>query len=120
MNSALERPVAIDGRLKRAFDSSLLARRLREACRGDVLFDAVSRGRYATDASIYQIDPIGVVVPCDEEDVRAALGGARERGVPVLRRGAGSAECGQTVGDALLSDHSKSLGRFLECDDDSM
>ena len=89
MNSALERPVAIDGRLKRAFDSSLLARRLREACRGDVLFDAASRGRYATDASIYQIDPIGVVVPRDEDDVRAALAIARELDVPVLaaRRG---------------------------------
>ena len=65
MNSALERPLVIEGRLKRAVDSSLLARRLREAeCRGDVLFDIGSRGRYATDASIYQIDPIGVVVPC--------------------------------------------------------
>ena len=120
MNSALERPVAIDGRLKRAFDSSLLARRLREVCRGDVLFDAASRGRYATDASIYQIEPIGVVVPCDEDDVRAALGVARELEVPVLPRGAGSSQCGQTVGDALVIDHSKSLCRILAFDDDAM
>src|SRR6185369_2548433 len=120
MNSALERPVAIDGRLKRAFDSSLLARRLREACRGDVLFDAASRGRYATDASIYQIDPIGVVVPCDEDDVRDALAVARELAVPVLPRGAGSSQCGQTVGDALVIDHSKSLCRILAFDDDTM
>ncbi|HXU55538.1 MAG TPA: FAD-binding and (Fe-S)-binding domain-containing protein, partial [Casimicrobiaceae bacterium] len=120
MNSALERPVAIDGRLKRAFDSSLLARRLREVCRGDVLFDAASRGRYATDASIYQIEPIGVVVPCDEDDVRAALGVARELKVPVLPRGAGSSQCGQTVGDALVIDHSKSLCRILAFDDDAM
>src|SRR6476661_5955415 len=120
MNSALEQPVAIDGRLKRTFDSSLLARRLREVCRGDVLFDAASRGRYATDASIYQIEPIGVVVPCDEDDVRAALGVARELKVPVLPRGAGSSQCGQTVGDALVIDHSKSLCRILAFDDDTM
>jgi FAD/FMN-containing dehydrogenase/Fe-S oxidoreductase len=120
MNSALERPVAIDGRLKRAVDSSLLVRRLSEACRGDVLFDAASRGRYATDASIYQIEPIGVVVPCDEDDVRAALAVARELKVPVLPRGAGSSQCGQTVGDALVIDHSKSLNRVLAFDDDAM
>src|SRR6476661_8470089 len=120
MNSALEQPVAIDGRLKRTFDSSLLARRLREVCRGDVLFDAASRGRYATDASIYQIEPIGVVVPCDEDDVRAALGVARELRVPVLPRGAGSSQCGQTVGEALVIDHSKSLCRILAFDDDTM
>ena len=52
---------------------SPLARRLRDALRGDVFFDAASRGRYATDASIYQIMPIGVVVPRDQDDLRAAL-----------------------------------------------
>jgi FAD/FMN-containing dehydrogenase/Fe-S oxidoreductase len=120
MSSALERPVSIDGRLKRAVDSSRLARRLREACRGDVLFDLASRGRYATDASIYQIDPIGVVVPIDEDDVRSALAVARELRVPVLPRGAGSSQCGQTVGDALVIDHSKSLCRILAFDRDAM
>ena len=120
MNSAPEQPVAIDGRLKRAVDSSLLARRLRAECRGDVLFDAGSRGRYATDASIYQIDPIGVVVPCDEDDVRVALSVARALGVPVLPRGAGSSQCGQTVGEALVIDHSKSLCRVLAFDHDAM
>ncbi len=120
MNSALERPIAIDGRLKRAVDSSLLARRLSEACRGEVLFDAASRGRYATDASIYQIEPIGVVVPRDEDDVRAALAVARDLGVPVLPRGAGSSQCGQTVGEALVIDHSKSLCRILDFDGDAM
>jgi FAD/FMN-containing dehydrogenase/Fe-S oxidoreductase len=120
MNSALERPIAIDGRLKRAVDSSLLARRLSAECRGDVLFDAASRGRYATDASIYQIDPVGVVVPRDEDDVRTALSVARDLGVPVLPRGAGSSQCGQTVGDALVIDHSKSLCRVLAFDRDAM
>src|SRR6476659_1563660 len=120
MNSALERPVAIDGRLKRAFDSSLLARRLREACRGDVLFDAASRGRYSTDASIYQILPIGVIVPKDADDARAALDVARSLSAPVLPRGAGSSQCGQTVGEALVIDHSKSLNRIVAFDKDAM
>jgi FAD/FMN-containing dehydrogenase/Fe-S oxidoreductase len=99
----------MDARLARALDASRLARRLREACRGEVLFDAASRGRYATDASIYQVFPIGVVVPRDEADVRTALDVARDEGVALLPRGAGSSQCGQTVGEALVIDHSKAL-----------
>ncbi|MFI4951589.1 MAG: FAD-binding and (Fe-S)-binding domain-containing protein [Burkholderiales bacterium] len=110
----------MDRRLQRAADASLLARRLRAECRGDVLFDAASRGRYATDASIYQIDPIGVVVPRDEDDLRAALAVARDLGLPLLPRGAGSSQCGQTVGDALVIDHSKWLSRILAFDRDAM
>src|SRR6185503_10616570 len=85
----------------------------------DVLFDAWSRGRYATDASIYQIDPLGVVVPrTDEEAVRAAEL-AVEAGVPILPRGAGTSQCGQTVGAALVIDMSKHVNRLLEVDSDS-
>lgn len=69
--------------------SSSLARRLRAEVEGDVLFDAFSRGRYATDASIYQIMPLGVVVPRHQADVEKALQIAREEGVPVLPRGGG-------------------------------
>ncbi|HXF65231.1 MAG TPA: FAD-linked oxidase C-terminal domain-containing protein [Burkholderiales bacterium] len=93
-----------------------LANRLRRAVRGAVLFDPASRGRYATDASIYQIEPIGVVVPASEEDALAALAVAYEAGVPVLPRGAGSSQCGQTVGAALVIDHSKHLNRILDFD----
>ena len=75
-----------------------LAAELRRALKGEVLFDAFSRGRYSTDASIYQIEPLGVVVPRDAEDVAAALAIARARGVPVLPRGGGTSQCGQTVG----------------------
>src|SRR5690606_7231294 len=71
-----------------------LHRRLRDNLRGDVLFDAASRGRYATDASIYQIVPTGVVVPRDQEDVLTALDIARDLGAPVLPRGAGTSQCG--------------------------
>ncbi|MCC6197843.1 MAG: FAD-binding protein [Burkholderiales bacterium] len=93
-----------------------LARRLRGLVKGDVLFDRVSRGRYATDASIYQVQPVGVLVPKDDDDVRAAFGVCRELGIPVLPRGAGSSQCGQTVGAALVVDHSKYLNRVLGYD----
>ncbi len=98
---------------------SPLARRLRDALRGDVLFDAASRGRYATDASIYQILPIGVVVPRDQDDLRAALDVARVEHAPVLARGAGTSQCGQTVGEALVIDTSKWLNNIVDFDADA-
>ncbi|MGT2492233.1 hypothetical protein ACU4GD_21165 [Cupriavidus basilensis] len=69
--------------------SSPLSARLRKELRGDVLFDRASRGRYATDASIYQIMPVGVVVPRDQADLMLALEIARDEKAPVLaqRRG---------------------------------
>jgi FAD/FMN-containing dehydrogenase/Fe-S oxidoreductase len=99
----------------RAGDSALAAR-LRREIRGEVLFDAASRGRYSTDASIYQIEPVGVVVPQTEEDARLAIQIAAELGVPILARGGGTSQCGQTVGAALVIDNSKYLNRVLEFD----
>ncbi|MBV9782939.1 MAG: FAD-binding protein [Acidisphaera sp.] len=96
-----------------------LAARLRAEIAGEVLFDAASRGRYATDASIYQVQPVGVVVPCTDEDVCATLAIAREQGVPVLARGGGTSQCGQTVNAALVIDCSKHLRRILHVDPDS-
>ena len=93
-----------------------LAERLRREVDGEVLFDAASRGRYSTDASIYQVMPVGVVLPRTEEAARTALAIALESGVPVLPRGAGSSQCGQTVGAALVIDGSKHLDRVLEID----
>jgi FAD/FMN-containing dehydrogenase/Fe-S oxidoreductase len=96
-------------------DSSLAAR-LRKELDAEVLFDAASRGRYSTDASIYQVEPIGVVVPKSEEAARAAIAIAAEAGVPLLPRGAGTSQCGQTVGEALVIDHSKYLNKLIELD----
>ncbi|MDJ0944519.1 MAG: FAD-linked oxidase C-terminal domain-containing protein [Kiloniellales bacterium] len=93
-----------------------LAARLRAALEGEVLFDAFSRGRYATDASHYQIEPIGVVVPKTEADVLAAIEIAREEGLPLLPRGGGTSQCGQTVGRCLVLDTSKHLNRILDFD----
>ena len=75
---------------RRVFLSPRLARndlalRLQREMQGDVLFDAASRGRYATDASIYQIQPLGVAVPRSEADLAIALDVARDLKVPVLR-----------------------------------
>jgi FAD/FMN-containing dehydrogenase/Fe-S oxidoreductase len=98
---------------------SALAARLRREVSGDVLFDAASRGRYSTDASIYQIEPVGVVVPQTEEDALAAFRIAIEEGVPVLPRGGGTSQCGQTVGAALVIDHSKHLDRIVDFNADA-
>jgi FAD/FMN-containing dehydrogenase/Fe-S oxidoreductase len=95
---------------------SRLAERLAAELEGEVLFDAYSRGRYSTDASIYQIEPIGVVVPRSDEDVVRAIEIAGDEGLPVLPRGGGTSQCGQTVNEALVIDASKHLNRVLSLD----
>ncbi|MDH5329743.1 MAG: FAD-binding protein [Aquincola sp.] len=99
-----------------AADRAELARRLREHTRGEVLFDAASCGRYATDASIYQIQPLGAFVPTSDDDVAAAIAIARELGAPLLPRGGGTSQCGQTTGAALVIDGSKHLRRVIDID----
>ncbi|MGI4978070.1 MAG: FAD-binding and (Fe-S)-binding domain-containing protein [Janthinobacterium lividum] len=96
-----------------------LAARLRRELRGEVLFGAGDRGRYATDASIYQVEPVGVVAPRDADDMAAALSIAREHGVPVLARGGGTSQCGQTVNRALVLDCSKHMRRVMHLDADA-
>ena len=93
-----------------------LAARLKHETEAEVLFDPFSRGRYSTDASIYQIEPIGVLVPKTTDDVKAAIEIAAEECVPVLPRGGGTSQCGQAVGEALIVDVSKNLNRILEFD----
>ena len=96
--------------------SHRLAARLKAALEGEVLFDRFSRGRYATDASHYQIEPVGVVVPKSAADVQAAMAIARDEGVPILPRGGATSQSGQTVGRALVLDFSKYLNRLIEVD----
>jgi FAD/FMN-containing dehydrogenase/Fe-S oxidoreductase len=100
--------------------SSALAERLRREIAGDVLFDPASRGRYATDASIYQITPVGVVIPRHQHDLQVALDIARDAKVPLLARGGGTSQCGQTVGDALVVDTSRWLNQIVEFDADAL
>ncbi|HWJ00190.1 MAG TPA: FAD-linked oxidase C-terminal domain-containing protein [Burkholderiales bacterium] len=99
-----------------AADRSSLAARLRRELDAEVMFDAASRGRYSTDASIYQLQPIGIVVPRTEEAARGAIAIAAAEGIPILPRGAGSSQCGQAVGEALVIDHTKYLNRALSID----
>ena len=82
-------------------------------------FDPASRGRYSTDASIYQIEPIGVVAPRTAGDIAQAIAVCGEAGAPVLPRGAGTSQCGQTVGEAVVIDTSKYLDRVIDCDAES-
>lgn len=96
-----------------------LAARLRKHVAGDVRFDALTRGLYATDASIYQVEPLGVVLPRTVDDIDATMAVAREEGVAVLPRGAGTSQCGQTVGRAVVVDTSRHLRRVLEVDDEA-
>ncbi len=97
---------------------SRLAQRLRREIEGEVLFGRADRGRYATDASIYQVEPIGVIVPRRIEDVAAAMAICREAGIPVLPRGGGTSQCGQTVNRALVIDCSRHLNRVLSVEGD--
>ncbi len=98
---------------------AMLASTLRREIRGEVLFGKADRGRYATDASIYQVEPVGVIVPETADDVAAAMAVARAHGVPVLPRGGGTSQCGQTVNRALVMDCTKYLRRLLSVDPDA-
>ena len=93
-----------------------LERRLKAELTGEVMFDRLTRGRYATDASIYQITPVGVLVPRTERDIAVAIDVARDLKVPVLARGGGTSQCGQTTGAALVIDNSKHFRRVLDLD----
>src|SRR4051812_19600257 len=92
--------------------------RLSRETRAEVRFDRGTRGLYATDASLYQIEPLGVVVPRSVEDVARAVRIAAEEGVPVLPWGAATSLSGQTVGPALVLDCSKYLNRIGVVDRD--
>ncbi|MFN8592647.1 MAG: FAD-linked oxidase C-terminal domain-containing protein [Thermomicrobiales bacterium] len=94
----------------------MLAEELRRRLSGEVRFDAVSRVLYSTDASNYQIPPIGVVIPSSVEDVLATIEVASNHNVPLLPRGGGSSLAGQTVGAALVIDFSKAMNRVLDID----
>src|SRR3984957_15076291 len=90
-----------------------LERALREEGVGEIQFDAFARGRYPTDASSYQIMPLGVVIPGSIEEATRALRVARSRGVPVLPRGGGASQSGQTGKGALGGGCSKGLTKIL-------
>ncbi len=87
---------------------------LAQAIEGEVRFDAVSRSMYATDASVYQMMPLRVVIPRSREDVRRTLELCREPGVSITPRGGGTSQAGQAIGEGIQIDFSKYMNRILE------
>ena len=97
-------------------ETHLLAERIQKNSAAEVYTDIGSRGRYATDASIYQTIPIAVCVPSCANDITVALQVARELQVPILPRGGGTSQCGQTTGPALVIDNSKHFRNLISVD----
>jgi FAD/FMN-containing dehydrogenase/Fe-S oxidoreductase len=91
-----------------------LQRELEDQIAGEVRFDRVSRALYSTDASVYQIEPLGVVVPRTRDDVLRTVDIARRHGVSITARGGGTSQAGQAIGAGLQLDTSKYLNRILE------
>jgi FAD/FMN-containing dehydrogenase/Fe-S oxidoreductase len=95
---------------------SRLEQRLGSELGGEILFDRFNRGRYATDASIYQMVPAGVVVPKTVEEAELALAIARDEKVSTTARGGGTSQCGQTINTGLVIDCSRHLTGIVELD----
>tara|TARA_B100001123_G_scaffold53098_3_gene55726 strand:- start:5869 stop:8769 length:2901 start_codon:yes stop_codon:yes gene_type:complete len=96
-------------------DTVELVENLRKNVDGEVRFDKMTQSLYSTDASIYRIEPVGVVIPRNEEDVIAVVEFANSHQVPLLPRGGGTSLAGQTVGNAIVVDFSKYMRSLLEC-----
>jgi len=93
-----------------------LERTLKARIRGEVTFDEVTRGIYATDASNYMIMPVAVVLPVDQADVLAVIETASEHGISILPRGGGTSLAGQAVGESVVIDFTKYMNRIVEID----
>ncbi|MDB5761367.1 MAG: lactate dehydrogenase [Herminiimonas sp.] len=120
MNASASSKILLSAQMKNRVANQGVAARLMKETSGEVLFDKFSRGRYATDASIYQVEPVGVFVPRTEQDVICAIGIARDAQVPILPRGGGTSQSGQTVGEALVIDNSKHLNKIIHFDKEAM
>jgi FAD/FMN-containing dehydrogenase/Fe-S oxidoreductase len=110
----MNKPVEMKVLKELMLDQAALAARLRKETSGEVMTDSASRGRYATDASIYQAMPVAVFIPKTAQDIASAIQIAADMGVPVLPRGGGTSQCGQTTGAALVIDNSKYFRNVLD------
>ena len=106
----MRRRVAATGRV----GTDTLRRKLQEQIAGEVRFDAISRALYSTDASVYQIHPLGVVIAKSRDDIIRTVNLARAHGVSITARGGGTSQAGQAVGGGLQLDTSKYFNRLLE------
>ena len=94
--------------------ASLLQTELEAAIDGEVRFDIVSRALYSTDASVYRIQPLGVVIPKTRSDIVRTLEICRKHRVSVTLRGGGTSQAGQAIGEGIQIDISKYFNRLLE------
>ena len=104
---------ALDSNMHTATSGTLEAH-LSDTLAGEVRFDLYSKALYSTDASLYQIQPIGVVIPKDRQDIIKTVQIASEHNVPILPRGGGTSLAGQSVGEAIVLDMSKYMNQLLE------
>src|SRR5436190_24115136 len=86
---------------------------------GEVRFDRISQALYATDASVYQILPLGVVIPKTRDDVVRTVNACRQFGVSITARGGGTSQAGQAIGAGVQLDFSKYLNKVIEFDPDA-
>lgn len=93
-----------------------LTQKLSKALKSGVFSDSFTRGRYATDASIYQMMPAAVVVPESVEDVQTTIEIATEYEIPITPRGGGTSQCGQTINSGIIIDNTHHLNQLLELD----
>ncbi len=91
-----------------------ISKEIQSKVKGKVLFDEFSRGRYSTDSSLYQIKPLGAVLAVDQNDVLSLIEYSKKNSIPLLARGGGSSQCGQTVGECIVLDYSKHQNKILE------
>ena len=91
-----------------------ISKDLQNKIKGKVLSDPFSRGRYSTDSSLYQITPLGAVLPKDQNDVLNLMEYSQKNSIPLLARGGGSSQCGQTVNEAIVLDYSMHQNKILE------
>ena len=101
-----------------ASDTRQLVEELSSHVQGEVRFDKMSRALWSTDASIYQIEPVGVVLPKSQDDVIAVLETAQKYGVSVLPRGGGTSLAGQTVGESIILDFSRYMRDVIQINAD--
>ena len=101
-------------KIQRIDMNSLLQQLLSEQIEGEVRFDLYSKALYSTDASLYQIEPIGVVIPLHKTDILRTIQICYDQNVPVLPRGGGTSLAGQTVGKAIVIDTSKYMNKIIE------
>src|SRR5688572_32514612 len=98
----------------RTLDLASLRAALKDAISGEVRFERLDRALYSTDASVYQIIPLGVVLPRTVDDVAAAVKVCARFNVPITARGGGTSQAGQSIGPGVILDSSKYLNRILE------